>query len=77
MGSVANFPAGRAEPSGRHSYAARSAKVWKAVAPLAGICPLRIICAASIPEMVAAAEWNALKGIAKLFAVSVSFRRFV
>lgn len=42
-GSVANFSDGCKQASSRHDYAASPAKIWKAVSPLAGICPLRIM----------------------------------
>ena len=62
-GSVANDAVGWNRRSTGQTYAARLAKVWKGVVPFVGIWPLRIICAASMPAMVAAAEWNALKPI--------------
>jgi hypothetical protein len=60
QGSVANFFDDLGRPFCGHTYAASSANCWNAVSPLASSCPLRIMCAVSIPASVASAEWKAL-----------------
>jgi hypothetical protein len=49
FGSVANFFDDLGRPFCGHTYAASSANCWNAVSPLASSCPLRIMCAVSLP----------------------------
>ena len=59
-GSVANFRVKRDDASAEHNYPANSANCSKPGFPRRSNCPLRIICATSMPARVAAAELNDL-----------------
>ncbi|CUH61579.1 Long-chain-fatty-acid--CoA ligase FadD13 [Thalassobacter stenotrophicus] len=61
VGSVANFWVKGDEASAGHNYPANSANCSKPDFPGRSNCPLRIICATSMPARVAAAELNDLK----------------
>lgn len=63
LGSVANSSQFQKRSARRQNHAASPSNIWNGVAPLAGICRLRIMCAPSIPAIVAAVEWKALKPI--------------